>query len=338
MVRRMRERVAVLGAGSFGTCLALLAARSHDVTLWARDAEMAAEMQRERRSPKYLSEFALPDTLRVSADLGDALDGAGLAICAIPSHGVRDVMRRAGPLLAPDAIVVSTVKGIEVDTALLMHQVLAEVLPERARERVVALSGPSFAREVAAGKPTAVTLACPVEAHAIAVQTALSSPLFRCYTHGDIVGVEVGGALKNVIAIAVGMSDGLGTGLSARSALMTRGLHEITRLGIALGADPLTFLGLSGMGDLILTCTGDLSRNRSVGLELARGRSLNEIVRGTREVAEGVRTTYAACGLAAKLGMEMPIATALRSVLDGEATPAQAGLELMSRRLKSERD
>jgi glycerol-3-phosphate dehydrogenase (NAD(P)+) len=247
-------------------------------------------------------------------------------------------MRRAGPLLAPEAIVVSTVKGIEVETALLMPQVLAEVLPERARQRVVALSGPSFAREVAAGKPTAVTLACPVEAHAIAVQTALSSPLFRCYTHGDIVGVEVGGALKNVIAIAVGMSDGLGTGLSARSALMTRGLHEITRLGIALGADPLTFLGLSGMGDLILTCTGDLSRNRSVGLELARGRSLTEIVRGTREVAEGVRTTYAACGLAAKLGMEMPIASALRSVLDGEATPAQAGLELMSRRLKSERD
>jgi glycerol-3-phosphate dehydrogenase (NAD(P)+) len=219
-----------------------------------------------------------------------------------------------------------------------MHQVLAAVLPEPTRTRVVALSGPSFARDVAAGKPTAVTLACATEAHAVAVQKALSSPLFRCYTHRDIVGVEVGGALKNVVAIAVGMSDGLGTGLSARSALMTRGLHEIARLGIKLGADPLTFLGLSGMGDLILTCTGDLSRNRTVGLELARGRRLGDIVQGMSEVAEGVRTTYAACALAAKLAMEMPIATSVRAVLDGLLTPAQAGQRLMSRRLKSERD
>jgi glycerol-3-phosphate dehydrogenase (NAD(P)+) len=332
----MRRRVAVLGAGSFGTCLALLAARSHEVALWARDAATADEMQRARRNPRYLAEFVLPDALRVTARLGDALAGAELVVCAIPSHGVREVMSAAGPLLAPNAIVVSTVKGIEVETSMLMHQVLGEVLPERARDRVVALSGPSFAREVAAGKPTAVTLACATEAHAVTVQNAFSSPLFRCYTHKDIVGVEVGGALKNVVAIAVGMSDGLGTGLSARAALMTRGLHEIARLGIKLGADPLTFLGLSGMGDLILTCTGDLSRNRSVGLELARGRSLAEIVRGTNEVAEGVRTTYAACRLAARLGMEMPIATALRSVLDGQATPAEAGLRLMSRRLKSE--
>ena len=334
----MRTRVAVLGAGSFGTCLALLAARSHDVTLWARNAAMAAEMQRERRNPRYLSEFALPGALSVSADLADALAGARLVICAIPSHGVRDVMLRAGPLLHSDAIIVSTVKGIEVESSLLVHQVLEAVLPERAKSRVVALSGPSFARDVAAGKPTAVTLACATEDHAVLVQTALSSPLFRCYTHKDITGVEVGGALKNVIAIAVGMSDGLGTGPSARAALMTRGLHEIARLGIKLGADPLTFLGLSGMGDLILTCTGDLSRNRTVGLELARGRRLDDIVRGMSEVAEGVKTTYAACRLAAKLGMEMPIATSLRAVLDGQLTPAQAGLRLMSRRLKSERD
>ncbi len=334
----MRTRVAVLGAGSFGTCLALLAARSHDVVLWARDAGMAVQMERERRNPKYLSEFALPDGLRVTDRLEEALPGATIVICAIPSHGVRDVMRRAGPLLAAEALVVSTVKGIEVETSLLMHEVLAAVLPERLQGRVVALSGPSFARDVAAGKPTAVTLACATEGHAIAVQTALSSPLFRCYTHKDLVGVEVGGALKNVVAIAVGMSDGLGTGLSARSALMTRGLHEIARLGIKLGADPLTFLGLSGMGDLILTCTGDLSRNRTVGLELARGRSLQEIVRGMNEVAEGVRTTYAACGLAAKLGMEMPIATGVRAVLEGQMTPEQVGLRLMSRRLKREQD
>ncbi|HEU4430878.1 MAG TPA: NAD(P)H-dependent glycerol-3-phosphate dehydrogenase [Myxococcota bacterium] len=334
----MRTRVAVLGAGSFGTCLALLAARKHDVTLWARDAEMAAAMQRERRNPKYLSDFALPEGLRVTADLAGAVAGRQLVICAIPSHGVREVMRAAGRLMAEDAIVVSTVKGIEVETSLLMHQVLAAVLPEHLRSRVVALSGPSFAREVAAGKPTAVTLACAEEAHATAVQSALSSPLFRGYTHKDVIGVEVGGALKNVVAIAVGMSDGLGTGLSARAALMTRGLHEIARLGIKLGADPLTFLGLSGMGDLILTCTGDLSRNRTVGLELARGRTLAEIVRGMNEVAEGVKTTYAACGLAAKLGMEMPIATGLKAVLEGKLTPAQAGRLLMARQLKSERE
>ena len=316
----MSTRVAVLGAGSFGTCLALLAARSHDVTLWARDAAMAEAMQRERRNPKYLSEFALPASVRVTADLGEALAGRALVICAIPSHGVREVMRAAGALMDSEAIVVSTVKGIEVETSLLMHRVLEEVLPAQLRRRVVALSGPSFAREVAAGKPTAVTLACAE------------------IPHPDIVGVEVGGALKNVVAIAVGMSDGLGTGLSARAALMTRGLHEIARLGIALGADPLTFLGLSGMGDLILTCTGDLSRNRSVGLELARGRSLGEIVASMNEVAEGVRTTYAACGLAAKLGMEMPIATGLRAVLEGKLAPAQAGKLLMARELKSERD
>ena len=334
----MSTRVAVLGAGTFGTCLALLAARAHDVTLWARDAAMADAMQRERRNPKYLSEFALPGNVRVTADLGEALAGRAFVICAIPSHGVREVMSDAGRRMDAEAIIVSTVKGIEVGTLRLMHGVLEEVLPERLRPRVVALSGPSFAREVAAGKPTAVTLACAEEAYAISVQSLLSSPAFRCYTHPDIVGVEVGGALKNVIAIAVGMSDGLGTGLSARAALMTRGLHEIARLGIALGADPLTFLGLSGMGDLILTCTGDLSRNRTVGLELARGRSLGEIVASMDEVAEGVRTTYAACGLAAKLGIAMPIATGLRAVLDGRISPSHAARQLMSREFKSERD
>jgi glycerol-3-phosphate dehydrogenase (NAD(P)+) len=334
----MPTPVAVLGAGSFGTCLALLAGRSHDVTLWARDPAMASAMQRDRRNPNYLQDFALPDSVRVTADLADALAGRELAICAIPSHGLREVMARAGRVMDAEAIVVSTVKGIEAPSGLLMQRVLADVLPAPMRPRIVSLSGPSFAREVAEGKPTAVTLACREEAYAISVQTVLSSASFRCYTHPDVVGVEVGGALKNVIAIAVGMCDGLGTGLSARAALMTRGLHEITRLGVALGAEPLTFQGLSGMGDLILTCTGDLSRNRTVGLELARGRSLAEIVAGMSEVAEGVRTTHAVCGLAEKLGMEMPIAFGLRAVLDGEITPEQAGRLLMARQLKSERD
>jgi len=214
--------------------------------------------------------------------------------------------------------------------------VLEDVLDPVFHPRLVVLSGPSFASEVAARQPTAVTLACREEAYAISVQTALSCPWFRCYTHDDVVGVEVGGALKNVVAIAVGMCDGLGRGLNARAGLMTRGLREITRLGEALGANPLTFLGLSGMGDLILTCTGDLSRNRRVGIELGKGRPLAEIVGGMKQVAEGVRTTYAVCALADRLGVDMPIARGLRAVLEGELTPDDAGQMLMTRQLRSE--
>jgi|SRR5262245_14603354 len=334
----MPTPVAVLGAGSFGTCLALLAAREHEVTIWSRDPEVARAIESERRNPRYLREIELPPTVRATSDLGDALEGRELVICAVPSHGVRDVMAKASAVMDPEAILVSTVKGIEVDTGMLVHQVLEDVLDPAFHPRVVALSGPSFAREVAAQKPTTVTLACRVETYAISVQTALSCPWFRCYTHDDVIGVEVGGSLKNVIAIAVGMCDGLESGLNARAGLMTRGLREITRLGVALGANPLTFLGLSGMGDLILTCTGDLSRNRRVGLELARGRPLAEIVGGMLQVAEGVRTTHAVCSLAERLGVEMPIARGLRAVLDGELTPEAAGRMLMTRQLRSETD
>ncbi|MGH7287162.1 MAG: NAD(P)H-dependent glycerol-3-phosphate dehydrogenase [Myxococcota bacterium] len=332
----MPTPVAVLGAGSFGTCLAVLAAREHDVTIWARDPEVARVIGRERKNPRYLREVELPATLRATADLGEALEGRELVICAVPSHGVRDVMAKASQAMDPGAILVSTVKGIEVESGMLMHQVLEDVLAPVFHPRLVVLSGPSFASEVAARQPTAVTLACREEAYAISVQTALSCPWFRCYTHDDVVGVEVGGALKNVVAIAVGMCDGLGRGLNARAGLMTRGLREITRLGEALGANPLTFLGLSGMGDLILTCTGDLSRNRRVGIELGKGRSLAEIVGGMKQVAEGVRTTYAVCALADRLGVDMPIARGLRAVLEGELTPEDAGQMLMTRQLRSE--
>jgi glycerol-3-phosphate dehydrogenase (NAD(P)+) len=328
--------VAVLGAGSFGTCLAVLAAREHDVVIWARDPEMAKSIERDRRNPRYLSDVELPEGLRATSDLEEALRDRELVICAVPSHGVRDVMRRAAPFVDPEAIVVSTVKGIEVETGMLVHQVLEDVLDPAYHPRIVVLSGPSFAREVAEHKPTAVTLACKEESYAISVQTELSCPWFRCYTHDDVIGVECGGALKNVVAIAVGICDGLETGLNARAGLMTRGLREITRLGEALGANPLTFLGLSGMGDLILTCTGDLSRNRTVGLELGRGSSLAEITGGMSQIAEGVRTTYAVCELATKRGVEMPIAFGVRAVLEGEVTPAEAGIMLMTRQLKSE--
>ena len=332
----MPTPVAVLGAGSFGTCLAVLAAREHDVTIWARDAETAEAIERDRHNPRYLSDIELPASITATADLSEALADREIVICAVPSHGVREVMARAGKAMDPDAILVSTVKGIEVETGMTMHRVLEDVLPESLHPRIVCLSGPSFAREVAEHKPTAVTLACREESYAIAVQTALSCPWFRCYTHDDVVGTEIGGALKNVVAIAVGISDGLDTGLNARAGLMTRGLREITRLGQALGANPLTFLGLSGMGDLILTCTGDLSRNRNVGLELGRGRSLDEIVGSMNQVAEGVRTTYAVCELAARLGVEMPIAFGVRQILRGEVDPHIGGMALMTRQLRSE--
>jgi len=334
----MPTPVGVLGAGSFGTCLAVLCAREHEVTLWARDPETARAINQDRRNPRYLSDVPIPSNVRATADLGEALAGRELVICAVPSHGVRQVMGAARPLLPDGALVVSTVKGIEIESGLLTHQVLTEVLGPAHAPRIVALSGPSFAHEIALGKPTMVTVAAPQEAYAVAVQTTLSCPWFRCYSNTDIVGVEVGGALKNVVAIAVGICDGLGLGDNARAALMTRGLAEITRLGVRLGADPLTFLGLSGMGDLVLTCTGGLSRNRAVGLELGRGRKLPDILAGMREVAEGVRTTEAACRLARRLGVDLPIATMVRGVLASEVEPADAAGRLMSRQLRSEQE
>jgi glycerol-3-phosphate dehydrogenase (NAD(P)+) len=325
-------RVAVLGAGSFGTCLAILAAGAHDVRLWARDPATARTIEETRRNPRYLTDAALPPRVEVTADLARALAGSALVICAVPSHGLREALRAARPHLDETALLVSTVKGIEVETGFTMHRVITEALGGGPR-RIVCLSGPSFAKEIAAGKPTVVTVASTDEDDAEEVQRALSCPALRCYRNTDVVGVELGGALKNVIAIAVGISDGLGLGHNARAALMTRGLAEITRLGVRLGANPLTFLGLSGMGDLVLTCTGDLSRNRSVGLELGRGRSLSEILAGMREVAEGVRTTHAACDLAERVGVELPIAAGVRDVLDGRLAPADSVGRLMNRPL-----
>ncbi|MEM9175719.1 MAG: NAD(P)H-dependent glycerol-3-phosphate dehydrogenase [Myxococcota bacterium] len=334
----MSTPTAVLGAGSFGTCLASLAARDHDVKIWARRADVAASINRDHRNPRYLSEYALPANLEATTDLRDALSGRELVILAVPSPSLRDVMETAGPWIEPGAIVVSAVKGIEFETGLTMHGILEDVLAEEHHPRLVALSGPSFAAEIAQQKPTVVTLACAEEAYAISVQATLSSPWFRCYTNTDVVGVEIAGALKNVIAIAIGMCDAQKGGFNARAALMTRGLAEITRIGVALGATPETFLGLSGMGDLLLTCTGDLSRNRRVGLGLGEGRKLEEIVEELGEVAEGVHTTRAAVRLAARLGVDAPITNQVRAVLDGEKTPQEAGLALMTRQLKSERD
>ena len=317
----------------------MLCARDHDVTIWARDPELAVAIGRERRNPRYLPDIELPASIRATADLEEALAGRELVICAVPSVGVRDVMGRAAPFVPEGAIVVSTVKGIEEGTGYRMDQVLEDVLDPAHHPRCVFLSGPSFAREIAERKPTAVTVAAREEAYAIAVQESISCPWFRCYSSTDVVGVELGGALKNVIAIAVGICDGLALGENARAGVMTRGLREITRLGVAMGADPLTFLGLAGMGDLVLTCTGDLSRNRRVGLALGRGERLAEIVADMGgEVAEGVRTAAAACAVADRHGVEMPIAHAVDRVLAGETRPKEAVEQLLARQLRNENE
>lgn len=334
----MSSPIAVLGAGSFGTCLAKLCGREHDVLLWARREEVALRINETGRNPGYLEEVLLPKTVRATNDLSEAVIGRELVIIAVPSHGVRDVMKNIAPHLDPGAIVVITSKGIETETGLTMSQVLMDVLDSSFHSRIVLLSGPSFAREIAEEQPTAVTVASRDETYAISVQAELSCPWFRCYSHDDVIGVEIGGAVKNVIAIAVGICEGLGMGLNTRAALMTRGLREMTRLGETLGANPLTFQGLSGMGDLLLTCTGNLSRNRNVGLQLGRGRSLSEITLGMGQVAEGVRTTLAVCQLADRLEVEMPIAQSVRMVLTGEITSLEAGTEMMSRQLRAELD
>ncbi len=334
----MSSPIAVLGAGSFGTCLAKLCGREHDVLLWARREEVALRINETGRNPGYLEEVLLPKTVRATNNLSEAVIGRELVIIAVPSHGVRDVMKNVAPHLDPGAIVVITSKGIETETGLTMSQVLMDVLESSFHSRIVLLSGPSFAREIAEEQPTAVTVASRDETYAISVQAELSCPWFRCYSHDDIIGVEIGGAVKNVVAIAVGICEGLGMGLNTRAALMTRGLREMTRLGETLGANPLTFQGLSGMGDLLLTCTGNLSRNRNVGLQLGRGRSLSEITLGMGQVAEGVKTTLAVCQLADRLEVEMPIAQSVRMVLTGEITSLEAGTEMMSRQLRAELD
>lgn len=328
--------VGVLGSGSFGTCLAILCARHGDVTLWSRNPATADAINAQHRNPDHLSDAEVPDVVRATCDLKEAVADKELVICAVPSHAVREVMQRAAPHLAEGTILVSAVKGIEYETGMTMHQVLCDLLPHEHHARIVCLSGPSFAKEIAHHKPTVVTIACTDETYAISVQATLSCPWFRCYTSTDVVGVELGGAIKNVIAIAVGMGDGQNEGHNSKAAIMTRGLAEITRLGVKMGADPTTFLGLSGMGDLILTCTADLSRNRRVGIGLGEGRKLEEILEAMGEVAEGVKTTHAVCRLAKRMNVEMPISNMVRQVLDGELTPSEAGRALMSRQLKSE--
>ncbi len=327
-------RVGVLGAGAWGTALAdLLAQNGHDVHLWAFEPEVAASITEHRENAAYLAGVQLAPTLVATTDAINAVREADLLLSVSPSHVTRAVLARVRDSVPSGIPVVSATKGMELDTLALMSDVAAEMLPQC---RLVVLSGPSFALEVARGQPTAVVAASHDLAAATLVQEAFGSSRFRVYTNGDVVGAELGGALKNVMAVAAGMLEGLGLGHNARAALVTRGLAEITRLGIAMGADPHTFAGLAGLGDLVLTCTGDLSRNRQLGCAIAQGTTLDEWRAAHRTVAEGANAALAAVALGARHGVELPIAEQVRNVLFHGASPRESLVALMERVPKAE--
>src|SRR6266571_4835805 len=330
-------RVAVIGAGGWGTALAsLLVAAGHHVCLWVRRPGLCERLAHERENALYLPGVPLPQALAYTPLLAQAVTDAELVVLAVPSHAMRAVTSAMASSLQRVPLIVSTTKGIEEETLQTMSAVLAEVLGEPLRARVVVLSGPSFAAEVACGLPTAVTAAAITETVAARVQSVFSSSKFRVYTTSDVVGVEVGGAVKNVIAIAAGVSDGLGCGYSARAALITRGLAEGTRLAVRMGAEPQTLSGLSGMGDLVLTCTSDLSRNRMVGMRLGRGEPLTAVLQGMSMVAEGVRTCRSVFALAQRLGVEMPIVEQMHALLYAGKPPYQVVADLLARGVKPE--
>ncbi len=333
------DDIAVIGAGSYGTCLAMCFGRiGHRVRLWGRNAEAQAQMEASRSNAAYLPGYELPATVSCTSDLEAAVHGARFVVGVTPSHGTRDVLGRAAQWMDPDAIVINASKGLEDGTMMTIDRVYAEIFPERIAKRATYLSGPTFAAEIAAGLPAAIVLAGRDESTTVAAQDALAQLHFRIYTTDDVIGVLIGGALKNVIAIGAGVSDGLGFGSNTRVALMTRGLAEITRIGVALGAHPLTFAGLSGMGDLVLTCSGDASRNRRVGLALGKGKKMAEIMAEMRQVAEGVKTAKVAHELAKTLHVEAPIMDVMHAALH-EGMPVRNAIDaLLTRPAKGERD
>ena len=332
----MSRTIAVLGSGSWGSALAVHLARAgHDrVRLWARDADLAGQINATRVNAAYLPGIVFPPSVRSTHDIADAVDGATIIVAAVPSHGLRSVARAAAPFVNGEVTLVSAAKGLEEGSMLRMSEVLRAEIPGAGA--VVVLSGPSFAIELARELPTAVVVAAASTAAVEMVQAQFRSPALRLYGSSDVVGVEMGGALKNIVAIAAGVVEGLGLGHNALAALITRGLAELTRLAVGLGAQRDTLAGLAGLGDLVLTCTGDLSRNRQVGIALARGQSLEQILKSTRMVAEGVRTTDAALALGARHGIELPIAAQMADVLTGRKDPQSAIRDLMGRRQKLE--
>ena len=329
-------RCAVIGAGAWGTALAdLLAGNGHETVLWAFETDVAATINACAENKRFLSGLPISPGVRATNDYADAIQGASLIVYATPSHHLRRIARASAGYVAPDAILTVATKGIEQQTLALMTSIVDEEVSGRS---VVGISGPSFAAEVVARQPSAIVAASEHHEAARVAQAALSSASFRVYTHDDLIGVELGGALKNVMAVATGIVEGVGLGFNSRAALITRGLHEMTRLGVALGAKAATFAGLAGVGDLVLTCTGALSRNRALGVEIGRGASLEAALRGKETVAEGVMTTASALALAAKHEVDMPIAQMVHRILfDGHAA-RNAVPELMARELRPEQD
>ena len=327
--------VAVLGAGSWGTALAALIARhGHHTVLWGRDAASVAMIDRGQHNPRYLPDITLPDTLRATTDLAVALEGADLVLVAVPSHAFADTLRALAPHRPAAAGVAWASKGFEPGSGRFLHEVAAEVLGDPVPLAVV--TGPSFAKEVALGLPTALTVHSADAAFAQSVAEVLHGPSFRAYTGDDMLGAELGGAMKNVLAVATGVADGMQLGLNARAGLITRGLNEMLRLNRALGGQPETLMGLAGLGDLVLTCTGDLSRNRRLGLALGRGQAMDDAVREIGQVVESVQTADEVIRLARRHGVELPIAEAVHAVLHGEITPGEGLRQLMAREQKAE--
>jgi len=333
----MTVPVAIIGAGGWGTALAATLARTdRRVTLWVYEADLAEGMSETRENPVYLPSVRIPKSVHISNSMISVLADSRIVIMAVPSHVFRSVVEQMAPLVQPDTIFVSATMGIETCTLMRMSQVLTDVLGISVESRIAVISGPTFAPEVARGVPTALVVASPLESLRVQLQNELSTPRFRLYTNLDIIGVEIGAATKNIIAIAAGVADGLGLGSNAAAALVTRGLAEITRLAVACGGRRETLSGLAGLGDLILTSYGNLSRNRRVGIALGQGRKIEEITGGMRSVAEGVKTAESAVALARKLKVEMPIAERMYAVLYEGLKVQDAINDLMERKLKEE--
>ncbi len=331
------KNVAVIGAGNWGTALSLsLAHTGHPVRLWAFEKEAVASIRATRENALFMPGIQLPESILATGDLAEALDRAEIVLTVMPSHVCRSLYERMLPHLLPEMIFVSATKGLDTEKRMRMSEVICGVVGPSFPPRLTVLSGPSFASEVARGDPTAVVVASEDREAAQIVQREFSTRTFRIYTSSDVVGVELGGAVKNVIAIAAGVVEGLGLGHNPTAALVTRGLAEMTRLACAFGGKRETLAGLAGMGDLVLTCTGDLSRNRSVGVQLGKGRKLQEIIGSMRTVAEGVKTTGATVALAAERNVEMPITKQIHRIIEGQVSPREAIRELMERTLKDE--
>ena len=330
------ERVAVVGGGAWGTTLSALFSTRGPTVLWARELEVVASLHEHHENRLFLPGITLPGSIEATTELDVAVEGADVVVVAVPAQHVRSVMACAGPWIPERALVVSVAKGIEATSAKRMSEVLADVLPTIPPQAIGVLAGPNLAREVAGGHPSATTVAFTDPVAGATIQQRLAGPTFRVYTSTDVVGCEIGGAVKNVIAIAAGVADGLGCGMNTMAALVTRGLAELTRLGVALGGDPLTFLGLAGNGDLIATCASPLSRNRRVGHELAAGRSIDAILAGMSSVAEGVPTAPVIVDMARDHNVEMPIVETVQAILTGEVAPDDAIATLMTRQPQRE--